>query len=65
MKHWIIAATHGHDESMKELMTAFKHGLVSKEELAAVLRAHQAAVDSTKSQEREEAAIWMKDRGAV
>eukprot|EP00984_Skeletonema_dohrnii_P004453 scaffold1583_cov123-Skeletonema_dohrnii-CCMP3373.AAC.3 len=49
VKHWIIAASQGHDESIKTLMRAFKSGMVGKNELAAALRAHQAAVDATKS----------------
>ena len=55
VKHWIIAARQGDDDSMKELMEAFKIGFVSKEELASALRAHQAAVDATKSPQREAA----------
>ncbi len=56
VKHWIIAATQGYDESMKTLMEAFKEGYdVSKEDLDATLRAHQAAVDATKSPQREAA----------
>ncbi len=53
VKHYIIAATHGHDDSIKVLMDLFKEGIVSKEELAAALRAHQAAVDATKSPHRD------------
>jgi hypothetical protein len=49
VKHWIIAANLGHDGSMKELMHGFKKGVVSKEDLAAALRAHQAAVDAMQS----------------
>ena len=52
VKHWIIAATQGHDASIKELTKAFKEGYVEKEDLAAALRAHKAAVDATKSQQR-------------
>ena len=33
-------------------MKVFKEGFVSKEELAAALRAHKAAVDATKSPQR-------------
>jgi len=55
VKHWIIAASQGHDDSMKTLMRAFKSGMVSKNELAAALRAHHAAVDATKSPQREAA----------
>ena len=53
VKHWIIAATQGDDNSMETLIDAFKGGFVSKEDLAAVLRAHKNAVDATKSPQRE------------
>jgi len=55
VKHWIIAAKLGDDNSIKPLMDAFKIGLISKEEFAATLRANQAAVDATKSPQREAA----------
>eukprot|EP00985_Skeletonema_marinoi_P002565 scaffold1057_cov203-Skeletonema_marinoi.AAC.13 len=55
MKHWIIAANLGEDDSIKALMHGFKKGFVSKDDLAATLRAHQAAVNATKSQQREAA----------
>eukprot|EP00985_Skeletonema_marinoi_P028751 scaffold25925_cov73-Skeletonema_marinoi.AAC.1 len=42
-KHWIIAASQGDDSSMKALIAAYKGGLINKEDLAAALRAHQAA----------------------
>ena len=54
-KHWIIAATLGEDKSIKELMKLFKEGYVKKEDLASALRAHHAAVDATKSPERDRA----------
>jgi uncharacterized protein len=57
VKHFIIAAKQGHDRSIKALMNAFKIGLISKEDLAAALRAHQAAVDATKSHQRKVAEI--------
>lgn len=56
VKHWIIAAKQGEeDDSVKYLMFAFKHGKISKVDLTATLRAHQTAVDETKSPMREEA----------
>ena len=55
MKHWIIAANLGYDDSIKALKVGYAHGLVSKEEFAAALRAHQTVVDATKSPHREEA----------
>eukprot|EP00984_Skeletonema_dohrnii_P034059 scaffold32901_cov157-Skeletonema_dohrnii-CCMP3373.AAC.2 len=55
VKHFIIAAKLGDDDSIKVLMDAFRNGLVSKDDLAAALRVHQAAVDATKSPQREAA----------
>jgi TPR repeat protein len=49
VKHFIIAANLGHDTSLKRLRECYVKGHVSKEEFAAALRAHQAAVDATKS----------------
>ena len=58
MKHWIIAASLGHDKSLVvALKEMYKEGFISKE-FAATLRAHHAAVKATKSPEREAAAIY-------
>ena len=87
-RHWIIAARHGYNESMKQLMKIFKlsrsgnegaierderddrevgqkykTGFVSKEVLDATLRAHKAAVDATKSPQREAAERRVKNKG--
>ena len=56
VKHFIIAANLGHDESIHALKDHYKYGYISKDDFAAALRAHQAAVDATKSPQREEAA---------
>eukprot|EP00984_Skeletonema_dohrnii_P000322 scaffold110_cov89-Skeletonema_dohrnii-CCMP3373.AAC.6 len=55
LKHFIIAARLGENDSIKVLMDAFRNGQVSKDDLASALRAHQAAVDATKSPQREAA----------
>ena len=55
IKHWIIAANLGDDESLETLKKGFMIGLVSKEDFEAALRGHQAAVDATKTKQREEA----------
>jgi TPR repeat protein len=57
VKHYIIAANLGHDRSIQLLLKeCYKRGgLVSKEDFAAALRAHQAAVDATKSPQRDAA----------
>ncbi len=60
MKHYIIAARLGHDTSLDGVKVGFMDGLVSKEEYAAALRGHQAAVDATKSEQREGAYTFAK-----
>jgi TPR repeat protein len=54
VKHLIIAANLGYDDSIKGLKEYYANGQVSKEDFAAALRAHKAAVDATKSPQREE-----------
>ena len=55
VKHFIIAANLGCDLSIKELKEGYARGIVRKEDFAAALRAHQAAVDATKSPQRDAA----------
>ena len=63
MKHFIIAAAQGSDLSIKALMDAFRDGYVSKEDLAVALRAHKAAVDETKSPQRQAAEEFLRSIG--
>ena len=56
-KHWIIAANLGLDEAVNMLKIGYMKGLLSKEDYAAVLREHKAAVDAMKSPQREIACI--------
>ena len=53
VKHFIIAANLGCDDSMKALWGAYADRKITKEDLEAALRSHQAAVDATKSQQRD------------
>ncbi len=55
MKHFVIAAKLGYDEALEMVKAGFMDGTASKDEFAAALRGHQAAVDATKSKKREEA----------
>ena len=55
IKHYIIAANMGHDESLEALKENYATGIVTKEEFATALRGHKAAVDATKSPQRKEA----------
>ena len=54
-KHWIIAANLGDDDSLKNVKNLNAAGFASEEDYANALRAYQAAVDATKSPERERA----------
>jgi TPR repeat protein len=53
-KHYIIAANLGLEPSLKYLKDLFVQGVVSKEDYGAALRGYQAALNETKSAEREE-----------
>ncbi len=53
VKHFIIAANLGYKKSTKALWRHYKHGNITKDALEATLRAHQAALDATKSPQRE------------
>ena len=62
VRHWIIAAAQGDDHSIELLKDVFEMGLVEKEDLDTALRAHQTAVDATKSPQREEAEEYHQDQ---
>ena len=52
----------GDDDSLRNVKMAYKYGLVSKEDFAAALRCHKAAIDATKTPQREEAAAILAGR---
>ena len=60
-KHWIIAANLGHHDSLKNLRTLYAKGHASKEDYADALRAYQAALEATKSPDREKGEEAMKN----
>jgi tetratricopeptide (TPR) repeat protein len=62
-KHFIIAANLGHNHSLQCLKDLYALGHASKEDYANALRAYQAALEETKSAEREEAEADYKARG--
>ena len=61
VKHFIIAANLGLKGSMKVLWQYYKKGHISKKDLDATLRTHQAAVDAMKSPQREAAAAARRE----
>ncbi len=62
VKHYIIAAKLGHEKSMKALWKYYAQGTISKEKLDATLRAHQSAIDATKSAQRDAAEAYYASR---
>ena len=62
VKHYIIAAKLGLDESIRVLKDGYKNGLISKDDFAAALRGHQAAIDATKSPQREAVAAFLHNK---
>ena len=61
-RHFIIAAKLGLDMSLQRLKELHKFGFISKDDFATALRGHQAAIDATKSPQREEAAEFLANR---
>lgn len=59
VKHFTIAANLGLDRSMKVLSRLYSFGDITKEDLDATLRTHNAAIDAAKSPEREEAGKYL------
>ena len=55
VKHLIIAANLGDEDSMKVLWKHYSAGNITKEDLDATLRTHQAAINAMKSAQRDEA----------
>lgn len=55
VKHWIIAASLGEEDSLENMKLAYQDGFISRDDLAAALRAYQATIDDMKSPQRDEA----------
>ncbi len=60
IKHFMISAKLGHDQSLVALKILYQDGLARKEDFAAALRAHQAAVDAMKSPHRDAASAIVR-----
>jgi len=63
VKHFIIAAKNGHDDSVKALRELHAAGNVSQDDFDLALRAHQAVVDASNSPQRESALAAMQTLG--
>ncbi len=61
VKHFIIAANLGEENSMTNVLNLFKAGHITKDDYDATLRTHQAAINETKGAQRDEAEEFFKD----
>lgn len=52
IRHFMIAASQGHDGALATIREWYVKGFVTKDQFAQALRAHKAAVDATKSEQR-------------
>jgi len=55
MKHFMIAARCGYEDSLKKVGKGYKHGLVTKDDYAKTLRAYQNISNDMKSEQRTKA----------
>ena len=63
-KHFIISAKLGHNDALEQVKEYYRLGFVSREDFAAALRGHQAAIDAKKSDQRKEAADYLANTQA-
>ena len=62
VKHYIIAAKLGYDDSLESVKDMYKDGHVNKEDFATALRGHHAAIAATESPQREAAAEFIAEK---
>ena len=59
MKHFMIAAGAGYDDSLKAIRECFMSGIATKDDFEKALRAHKEAADEMKSDQRDAAAAFL------
>ena len=62
VKHFMMSAGAGYDESLKEIRQCFMRGEATKDDFEKALRAHKEAIDEMKSDQRETAAASRAQR---
>jgi len=55
MRHYIISAKRGYDESLDQVKQGFLFGFVTKSDYEMTLQAHKASQDETTSEQRDRA----------
>ena len=61
LKHYMIAAGYGDNDSLKEIQELFKNGHATRDDYAKALQAYQKYIDRIKSPQRDEAALFDSD----
>ena len=56
VKHWLISAGDGHNNSVKGIQLLYKEGYATKEDYSKALQAYQSYLDEIKSKQRDAAA---------
>lgn len=62
IKHWVISASAGHDNSMKAIRSSLEQGLVERDEYKLTLKAYIDSSTEMRSETRDDAARWMQTR---
>ncbi|EJK45721.1 hypothetical protein THAOC_35648 [Thalassiosira oceanica] len=62
VRHFLISAKMGDEDSLENIKTAFMAGLATKEQYAEALQGYQDAVEETKSHDRDEAKAYLDSR---
>ena len=61
-KHWMIAARSGDQQSLHAIQVQFQLGSATKKDFGDALRAYQTSTHESKSEQRDEAAAFIKER---
>ncbi|EJK72079.1 hypothetical protein THAOC_06430 [Thalassiosira oceanica] len=62
VRHFMISAKMGHENSVENMKNYFMGGFATKEQYAEVLKGYQDAVEETKSHDRDEAKAYLNSR---
>ncbi|EJK49121.1 hypothetical protein THAOC_32033 [Thalassiosira oceanica] len=62
VRHWLISAKMGEEQSLDELIKKFFRGFATKEQYAEALKGYQDAVEEMKSHDRDEAKAYLDNR---
>ena len=58
LKHYMIAAGGGYDDSVKNILLLYRHGHATKEDYRNALQAYQTYLDEIRSEQRDKAAAF-------